>query len=155
MSQDSVKQDVQAFWGSLYDSLYDDVDSKLTRNLLLEGVDDLENMFRLRDYMTVHEMPLNDLKGKKVLELGSGAGGHSALFAKHGAIMTSADITFSRAKATQVKFDLMGDLARGCQSMQSDAENLPFADDTFDIVYSNGVLHHTPNTEKALSLIHI
>lgn len=154
MSQDRVKQNVQAFWGSLYDSLYDDVDSGLTRKLLLEGVDDLEDMFRLRDYMTVHEMPLKDLKGKKVLELGSGAGGHSALFAKYGAIMTSADITFSRAKATQVKFDLMGDLARGCQSMQSDAENLPFADDTFDIVYSNGVLHHTPNTEKAIEDIH-
>lgn len=150
MSQNFVKQDVQDFWGSLYDSLYHDVDSSLTRQLLLEGVDDLEDMFRLRDYMTVHEMPLEDLKGKKVLELGSGAGGHSALFAKYGAIMTSADITFSRAKATQVKFDLMGDLAIGCQSMQSDAENLPFADDTFDIVYSNGVLHHTPNTEKAI-----
>jgi hypothetical protein len=96
MSQDFVKQDVQAFWGSLYDSLYDDVDSGLTRKLLLEGVDDLEDMFRLRDCMTVHEMPLEDLKGKKVLELGSGAGGHSALFAKYGAVMTSADITFSR-----------------------------------------------------------
>ena len=150
MSQDFAKQDVQAFWGSLYDSLYNGVDSELTRGLLLEGIDDLEDMFRLRDYMAVHEMPLEDLQGKRVLELGPGAGGHSALFAKYGAIMTSADITFSRAKATQVKFDLMGDLAEGCQSMQSDAENLPFADDTFDIVYSNGVLHHTPDTEKAI-----
>jgi len=150
MSQDVAKQDVQAFWGSLYDSLYDDVDRELTRERLLEGIDDLEDMFRLRDYMAVHEMPLKDLKGKKVLEIGPGAGGHSALFAKYGAIMTSADITFSRAKATQVKFDLMGDMAKDCQAMQSDAENLPFADDTFDIVYSNGVLHHTPDTEKAI-----
>ena len=154
MSQDHIKQSVQAFWGSLYDSLYDDVDSGLTREILLDGIDDLEDMFCLRDYMTVHEMPLEDLRGKRVLELGSGAGGHSALFAKYGAIMTSADITFSRARSTQVKFNLMGDLAHGCQSMQSDAENLPFANDTFDIVYSNGVLHHTPNTEKAIEDIH-
>jgi ubiquinone/menaquinone biosynthesis C-methylase UbiE len=150
MSQDVVKKDVQAFWGALYNSLYDDVDSDITRERLLEGIDDLEDMFRLRDYMATREMQLEDLKGKKILEIGPGAGGHSALFAKYGAIMTSADITFSRAKATQVKFDLMGILAKSCQSVQSDAENLPFDDNTFDIVYSNGVLHHTPDTEKAV-----
>jgi ubiquinone/menaquinone biosynthesis C-methylase UbiE len=34
--------------------------------------------------------------------------------------------------------------------MQGDAENLPFDNDSFDIVYSNGVLHHTDSTEKAM-----
>ncbi|MHA1597177.1 MAG: class I SAM-dependent methyltransferase [Alphaproteobacteria bacterium] len=144
------KQDVQNFWGSLYDSLYEDVDRNMTREKLLGGIDDLEDMFRLRQYMSVIEMPLADLRGKRVLEIGPGAGGHSALFAKHGAIMASADITFSRARSTQGKFDLMGDLAAGCQALQSDGENLPFADDTFDIVYSNGVLHHTPDTRAAI-----
>jgi ubiquinone/menaquinone biosynthesis C-methylase UbiE len=154
MSQDTAKQDVQAFWGSLYDSLYDDVDKELTREQLLKGIDDLEDMFRVRDYMTTHEMPLENLKGKRVLEIGPGAGGHSALFAKHGAVMTSADITFSRARATQAKFDLMGDKAADCRAMQSDAENLPFADNTFDIVYSNGVLHHTPDTDQAIAEVY-
>jgi len=46
MSQDATKQDVQAFWGSLYDSLYDDIDRDLTRERLLQGLDDLEDMFR-------------------------------------------------------------------------------------------------------------
>jgi len=150
MSQDVAKQDVQAFWGSLYDSLYDDVDTDLTRERLLQGLDDLEDMFRFRDFLAVHEMPLADLEGRRVLEIGPGAGGHSALFAKYGAIMASADLTFSRARATQAKFDLMSDMATGCQALQSDAENLPFADNSFDIVYSNGVLHHTPDTEGAI-----
>ena len=154
MSQDTVKQDVQAFWGSLYDSLYDDVDKNLTREQLLKGIDDLEDMFRLRDYMAVREMPLHEFKGKKVLEIGPGAGGHSALFARHGAIMTSADITFSRAQSTRAKFDLMGNMADGSLALQSDAENLPFADNAFDIVYSNGVLHHTPDTEKAIAEVY-
>jgi ubiquinone/menaquinone biosynthesis C-methylase UbiE len=68
--------------------------------------------------------------------------------------MTSADITFDRARSTQAKFDLMGEMAQGAQALQSDGENLPFADDTFDIVYSNGVLHHTPDTERAIAEVY-
>jgi ubiquinone/menaquinone biosynthesis C-methylase UbiE len=154
MSQDIEKQHVQAFWGSLYDSLYDNVDKNLTRARLLQGLKDLEDMFRFRDFLAVHEMPLADLKNKRVLEIGPGAGGHSALFAKYGAIMASADLTFSRARSTQAKFDLMDDMAKGCQALQADAEALPFAENTFDIVYSNGVLHHTPDTQRAIAEVH-
>ncbi len=149
--QDANKQDVQRFWGALYDSLYEDVDKGLTREQLFKGLNDLEDMFALREHMAVADMPLGKLAGKKILEIGPGAGGHSALFAKHGAIMASGDITFDRARATQAKFDLMGDAAAGCQALQSDGENLPFADNTFDIVYSNGVLHHTPDTQEAIN----
>jgi ubiquinone/menaquinone biosynthesis C-methylase UbiE len=121
---------------------------------LFKGIDALEDMFRLRNYMAVEEMPLADLKGKTILEIGPGAGGHSALFAKYGATMISADLTHSRAQSTQAKFDLMGDQAAHCQAMQSDAETLPFADNSFDIVYSNGVLHHTPDTERSIDEVY-
>lgn len=147
----NVKRDIRSFWKALYDSLYDDVDSGLTREALLQGLDDLEDMFRFREHMAVVEMPLDQLRGKRVLEIGPGAGGHSALFAKYGAIMTSLDITFDRARATGAKFRLMGELAEGCAALQGDSEMLPFADDTFDIVYSNGVLHHTADTEQAIA----
>lgn len=146
-----TKNDIRAFWKSLYDSLYEDVDRTLTRDALMQSLDDLEDMFRVRKHMAVVEMPLAELKGKKVLEIGPGAGGHSALFAKHGAEMTSVDITFHRARATNAKFRLMGDRAAGCNALQGDSENLPFADGTFDIVYSNGVLHHTLDTDKAMA----
>jgi ubiquinone/menaquinone biosynthesis C-methylase UbiE len=36
----------------------------------------------------------------------------------------------------------------------ADAENLPFAADRFDLVYSWGVLHHTPNTERSIREVH-
>lgn len=150
----TVKQDIRSFWKSLYDSLYEDVDSGLTRDALLGGLVDLEDMFRFRDHMAVIEMPLAELKGKRVLEIGPGAGGHSALFAKYGAQMTSLDITFDRARATGAKFRLMDDMAEGCNALQGDSESLPFADGTFDIVYSNGVLHHTTDTEKAIAEAH-
>jgi ubiquinone/menaquinone biosynthesis C-methylase UbiE len=151
MNSSDVKQDIRAFWKSLYDSLYEDVDATLTRDKLLASLDDLKDMFALRRHMAAVEMPLAELKGKRVLEIGPGAGGHSALFAKHGAVMTSLDITFARARATNAKFRLMGELAEGCQAVQGDSENLPFPDGSFDIVYSNGVLHHTDDTEKAVS----
>lgn len=148
------KKDIQRFWKSLYESLYDDVDSGLTRDSLLQAVDDLEDMFRLRRQMATVELDLSSIRGKRVLEVGPGAGGHSALLAKHGAVMTSIDVTFDRARATQRKFELMGELASGCAALQGDAENLPFADATFDIVYSNGVLHHTYDTERAIAEVH-
>jgi ubiquinone/menaquinone biosynthesis C-methylase UbiE len=142
------KQDIQAFWGALYDSLYGGSGGNITREQLLEGLDTLEDMFRLRRHLAVVEMPLESLKGKQVLEIGPGAGGHSALFVRHGAIVTAIDLTQVRADATAAKFKLLG--ADDCKAMQGNAENLPFEDDAFDIVYSNGVLHHTVSTEKAM-----
>jgi len=151
MSDPVRKQDVQKFWKSLYSSLYDDVDATLTREQLMQGIDDLEDMFRFRGHMSTVEIALDGLKGLRVLEIGPGAGGHSALLAKYGAVMSSVDITYDRARATNAKFRMMGNTAEGCQGLQSDGENLPFADNTFDIVYSNGVLHHSPDTQAAIN----
>ncbi len=150
VSETATKDDIRRFWTSLYESLYEDVDRDLTREQLFRSLEDLEDMFRFRGHMAAVEMPLAELAGKRVLEIGPGAGGHSALFARHGAVMTAVDISFDRARATDAKFRLMDDAARGCQALQGDTENLPFADGSFDIVYSNGVLHHTLDTQRAL-----
>lgn len=149
-----TKSDIQTFWKSLYESLYDEVDRELTHERLIQGIRDLEEMFRFRRHLAVVEMPLRELNGQRVLEVGCGAGGHSALFAYHGATMTSIDLTLARCRSTAAKFALLGEAAQGCLAMQSDAEALPFEDGTFDIVYSNGVLHHTTDTEKAIAEVY-
>jgi len=154
MPKYTIKNDIKVFWGSLYHSLYEGLDEKLNSDQLLEALDHLEDMFQFRKHMAVVEMPINNLRGKRVLEIGSGSGGHSALFAKYGAIVTSADITLVRANSTQNKFNLLGEIADGCRAIQSDAENLPFHDNYFDIVYSNGVLHHTVNSQVAVAEVH-
>jgi ubiquinone/menaquinone biosynthesis C-methylase UbiE len=145
------KGKIQSFWKAVYDTAYKDSDAKLDPETLFQAIDDLEDMFRYRDHMAVVEMPLAELAGQSVLEIGCGAGGHSALFAKHGAHMTSLDVTPERAQATAAKFLLMGDRAAKCAAINGDAEHLPFPDDHFDIVYSNGVLHHTHDTEAAIA----
>ena len=150
MGGEADKKDVQAFWKALYHSLHDGVDDGLTRDGLMDALAETENMFRFREHMAVVEMPPAEITGKSVLEIGPGAGGHSALFASHGARVTSIDLTAERALATQAKFRIMGDAARDCRALQGDGENLPFADGVFEIGYSNGVLHHTPDTERAI-----
>lgn len=138
----------------MYGSAYADLDAKLDREGLVRLLHETESMFRFREHLAVTEMPIANLSGKRVLEIGCGAGSHSALFASHGAQVVALDLSFERAKATGEKFRLLGKDAHGSTSLEGDAERLPFDDNCFDIVYSNGVLHHSPDTESAIVELH-
>jgi ubiquinone/menaquinone biosynthesis C-methylase UbiE len=147
-----VKSEIQQFWGELYRAAYVKNPEEYAREIFLDLLADLERMFRQRQHLAVVEMPMTDLRGKHVLEVGSGAGAHSALFAGRGAEVDSLDISADRVAATARKLDWV--VTDGHFALQGDAEYLPFRDDQFDIVYSNGVLHHTPDTERALREVH-
>lgn len=84
--------------------------------------------------------------GKKVLELGCGAGFDAFRFAVAGADYTGLDITPENIERTRAHLGFYG---YSPTVVQGDAENLPFDDATFDVVFSNGVLHHTPDMDKA------
>jgi 2-polyprenyl-3-methyl-5-hydroxy-6-metoxy-1,4-benzoquinol methylase len=90
-------------------------------------------------------------RGLKVLEIGCGLGTDGAQFAKAGADYTGIDLTEASIELAQKRFELAG--LKG-EFRVSDAENLDFADETFDVVYSHGVLHHTPDTATAVREIH-
>jgi SAM-dependent methyltransferase len=89
--------------------------------------------------------------GLKVLEIGCGLGTDGAQFAAAGADYTGVDLTEAAVELARRRFELF-DLPGNFQT--ADAENLEFADDSFDLVYSHGVLHHTPETAKAIREIH-
>lgn len=89
--------------------------------------------------------------GLKVLEIGCGVGTDGAQFAEAGADYTGVDLTEAAVELARKRFELFG-LSGKFQT--ADAENLDFADGSFDLVYSHGVLHHTPETEKAIKEIH-
>jgi ubiquinone/menaquinone biosynthesis C-methylase UbiE len=87
-------------------------------------------------------------RGKRVLEVGVGLGTDFVRFARAGALATGIDLTEAAASLVRTRLELEGFNA---EVLAADAESLPFPDDSFDLVYSWGVLHHTPDTPKALA----
>lgn len=88
-------------------------------------------------------------KGKKVLEIGVGAGVDFCEWIRHGAHATGIDLTEAAVKFTRERLDANNIKPHQYRLLAADAENVPFADNEFDVVYSWGVLHHTPETAKA------
>src|SRR5207253_2287024 len=90
----------------------------------------------------------------KILEVGAGIGTDLAQFARNGGVVTDLDLSSGHLELAKENFALRG---LPGQFILHDAETLPFDDNTFDVVYSNGVIHHTPNTHaevpRLLSLV--
>jgi ubiquinone/menaquinone biosynthesis C-methylase UbiE len=85
-------------------------------------------------------------RDRKVLEIGVGLGTDHALFARAGAEMHGVDLTERSIELVRRRLDNEG---LSSELRVADAERLPFEDESFDIVYSWGVLHHTPDTPAA------
>jgi ubiquinone/menaquinone biosynthesis C-methylase UbiE len=90
-------------------------------------------------------------RGLNVLEIGCGLGTDGAQFARAGANYTGVDLTEAAVELARKRFELF-DLSGTFRT--ADAENLDFADESFDLVYSHGVLHHTPDTVRAVHEVH-
>lgn len=93
----------------------------------------------------------DDLKDKKVLEVGCGAGGTAALFSLKGAKITAIDISERAVQLTRKRFSLYG---LGGDVLLGDAENVKFGDGEFDLVWAWGVIHHTAQTQRAVNEIY-
>lgn len=92
-----------------------------------------------------------ETRGLRVLEIGCGLGTDGAQFAKAGADYTGVDLTEAAVELAQKRFELFQ--LRGT-FRTADAERLDFSDNSFDMVYSHGVLHHTPDTVGAIKEVH-
>ncbi|MCZ6834204.1 MAG: class I SAM-dependent methyltransferase [Planctomycetota bacterium] len=111
-----------------------------------------ENYLDTFAYLTGESVPLlieaSGLNGagiqaanKNVLEIGAGPGHVSQRFAEMGAIVTGIDFS---AQMVAVAQDRYPDLT----FVEADAGNLPFDDETFDVVIANYVVHHLEHPEK-------
>ena len=86
--------------------------------------------------------------GKRVQEIGVGVGSDHYRLASVGCQMTGLDLSLEHLRHTLRHLELEG---LKTVPVHGDAESIPFADSSFDLVYSFGVLHHTPDTERAIA----
>jgi SAM-dependent methyltransferase len=147
------EQTVQIFWqdhacgdaqvGGLHERFHDDYEKFFT------------DYDRFR-YQNERHLPacidaLN-VADKQVLEIGLGEGSDSERLIRRGAHWSGVDLTAESVARVQTRLTLR-ELPHQ-ELRQGSVLDLPFADDSFDIVFSHGVLHHVPDIKQAQSEIH-
>lgn len=106
--------------------------------------------YDLQDYMA-ESFRYKDWRGKEVLEIGCGSGVDTMEFARNGAIVTATDMTDN---AVNLTLELASEAGLPVKVIQTSATQLPFPDNSFDCVYSFGVLHHIPDIDTVLTQVH-
>jgi len=86
-------------------------------------------------------------RGGRMLEIGFGMGSDLLSWAEGGAEVHGIDITEEHFRLARLNFELHG---RTADLRLCDAASIDFPDNHFDVVYSNGVLHHTPDTVRCI-----
>jgi SAM-dependent methyltransferase len=143
---DTDKQAVRDFWqqASCGEDLY-------LHEVSREGyIEQARQRYALEPYIPGFAQ-FAQARDRDVLEIGVGLGADHQQFAAAGARLRGIDLTeraITHARRRLALFGLQSNLAVG------DAENLPFDSNTFDIVYSWGVIHHSPDTPAAVAQIH-
>lgn len=133
------KESVRDFW---------DADPCGTR--YLDGQEDFEAHARARYQLEPHIFEFAQFqrsRGLKVLEIGVGMGADYLEWLKAKAVAIGVDLSAASIEKARQRCAMAGyqpDLR------VADAEQLPFPDNSFDVVYSYGVLHHSPNTPQCI-----
>lgn len=142
----SEKLDVRDFWN----------DASCGEQLLLPSTDlsgyreQSEKRYQLEPYISDFAA-FAEMRDREVLEIGVGLGADHQRFAEAGARLTGIDLTPRAVEHTGRRFTLFG---LKTELRVGDAEALPYADSSFDCVYSWGVLHHSPDTPRAIDEVH-
>jgi len=100
-----------------------------------------------QDFIRKTGLHPQDLQGKLVLDVGCGMGRFAEVVTRWGARVIGIDLSVAAEVAAKNLAD------RDFVALQADVFALPFAQETFDCIYSMGVLHHTPDCEKAVEAL--
>ncbi|MDZ7938373.1 MAG: class I SAM-dependent methyltransferase [Rhodoferax sp.] len=143
MNDPDQKQEVRAFWNeaSCGEALYLSGEDR-------EGFTEQSlRRYELEPYI-LDFARFEEFRGKKVLEVGVGLGADHQKFAEAGADLYGIDLTERAVAHTRNRLACFGIESR---LEVGDAEHLAYGDASFDLVYSWGVLHHSPNTPHAIA----
>jgi SAM-dependent methyltransferase len=103
----------------------------------------LHHLLRLVDF--------DGYRGRRVLEVGCGAGVDLARFARGGAIVTGVDLTQSAITLARANFEQQG---LSGEFHVADGEQLPFPDNQFELIYAHGVVQYTANPQRLVAECH-
>jgi SAM-dependent methyltransferase len=147
------EQAVQRFWqdhacgdaqvGGLHERFHDDYENFFT---------DYDRFRYLNERHLVACLEALNVTGKQVLEIGLGEGSDSERLIREGAQWSGVDLTAESVARVRTRLTLR-ELPYQ-ELRQASVLDLPFADDSFDMVFSHGVLHHVPDIRQAQSEIH-
>jgi ubiquinone/menaquinone biosynthesis C-methylase UbiE len=133
------KEAVREFWnadpcGARYLEEQDDFDAHARARYALEPY--------IFDFAQFH-----NARGSRVLEIGVGMGADYLEWLKAGAQATGVDLSAASIERARRRCELA---AYRPDLRVADAEQLAFPDNSFDVVYSYGVMHHSPNTAQCV-----
>jgi ubiquinone/menaquinone biosynthesis C-methylase UbiE len=138
------KEEVRRFWSRTPCGSWDATAPEGTS----EYYDQIEaRMYELEPFIKRYAQ-FESTAGQSVLEVGVGLGTDHVQFARAGADLHGVDLTDRSIGLVMRRLELEGLRSR---LQVADAESLPFPDASFDVVYSWGVLHHTPDTQRAVA----
>lgn len=89
-----------------------------------------------------------DFKDKEVLEIGIGQAADSTRIINGGALYYGMDLTEEACKRAILRFKIFSRPYKVV--VCADAANIPFAAESFDMIYSHGVLHHIPQIKQVI-----
>ena len=143
MSRMASIEDVKAYWNT---------SPLLSFELASPGsVEFFEHLDEIKktdiEKFAMHYWAFDSFQGKKVLDVGCGPGWITVSYASQGAEVTAIDLTDAAVALTRKNLER---LKLKANVQQGNAESIEFSDNSFDLVVSSGVLHHTPNTYKAI-----
>lgn len=137
------KSDVQAYWNSNPAGFAEVKHLAADRRAFF---DERDRQTRLLYPYLDEDYGFARAQGRLTLELGCGMGHNAQRLAQHGARLVVMDLAPRAVRLTRERFALRGLAA---EFLIADAERLPFAGDAFEMLFSSGVIHHSPDTEQA------
>jgi SAM-dependent methyltransferase len=149
MSQQAIDESNAAFWNTLCGW-----NMAREAGITGEGEDDLRRFdeLYLGFYPYLERYVPADLSGRKLLEVGLGFGTLGQLLASRGADYHGVDIAAEPVAVMRRRLRALG--LPDEQVQQASVLELPFADESFDDVYSIGCLHHTGNLQRSVDEVH-
>lgn len=147
MGQINLKDEVAAYWNKNACGTTATSSAKFTRQYFEE----IENYRYEVEPEIFSFAQFTRHRDQKVLEVGVGAGTDFLQWVRAGAKAYGIDLTEEAVTHVKNRLDLYGLSAEDVRV--ADAEHLPYQDNYFDLIYSFGVIHHSPDTIKALEEI--